>query len=441
MLRVGVRREDKNEWERRAPLTPDHLTELIETHGLEFAVQPSPIRVFPDRDYRAAGAAIDEDLAGCRLILGIKEIPPSELRAGKTYLYFSHTSKGQPHNMPALRRLLELGSTLLDYEHILDERGRRLVFFGRFAGYAGMIDALWALGRRYAAEGHQTPFESVRLAHDYSSLDEATNHIARVGERLRHTGVPDALRPIVFGFTGSGNVARGALEIFDRLPHVELLPEELPQLVHDPAQPRNVVYRVNFRRDQRFERIEGGASDLAEFEQNPERYRSSLLRWLPYLHVVVHGAWWKPAQPRLLSIAELRDHWTGDTRPRLRLLADIACDIGGGIEATVRATTPAEPVFVYDVVRGEALDGVRGEGPVVLAIDNLPCQLPAESSDHFGDTLLRFMPQLAGCDWERPFSQLVLPVEIKNAIIVHGGELTPRYGHLQQHLSRSGIGR
>ncbi len=441
MLRVGVRREDKNEWERRAPLTPDHLTELIETHGLEFAVQPSPIRIFPDRDYCATGATIDEKLAGCRLILGIKEIPPRELEAAKTYLYFSHTSKGQPHNMPALRHLLELGSTLLDYEHILDERGRRLVFFGRFAGYAGMIDALWALGRRYAAEGYPTPFESVRLAHDYSSLDEATHHIARVGERLRHTGVPDALRPIVFAFTGSGNVARGALEIFDRLPHVELLPEELAQLVHDPAQPRNVVYRVNLRRDQRFERSDGGPCDLAELAEHPERFRSSLPRWLPYLHVVVHGAWWKPAQPRLLSIADLRDHWARQAHPRLRLLADISCDIDGGIEATVRATTPAEPVYVYDLLRGETRDGVRGAGPVVLAIDNLPCQLPAESSDHFGDTLLRFMPQLAGCDWERPFVELDLPAEMKNAVIVHRGELTPRYRHLEQHLSRSGIER
>src|SRR6185295_18828131 len=224
---IGIRREDKNEWERRVPLTPDHVAELVEQHGVAVHVQPSSIRAFPDKDYRSAGAEVDERLAAPRVILGVKEIPSELLLPGRTYLFFSHTSKGQAYNMPMLQRILELGSTLVDYEHVLDERGRRLIFFGRYAGHAGMIDALWALGRRLAAEGISTPFERVRLAHDYSSLDEAASHIARIGESLRHTGVPAGLHPLIVGFTGSGNVSRGALEIFDRLPHVEVDAEEL----------------------------------------------------------------------------------------------------------------------------------------------------------------------------------------------------------------------
>ena len=151
-----------------------------------------------------------------------------KLLANKTYLYFSHTTKGQAYNMPMLRRLMELGCTLIDYEQITDERNKRLIFFGRYAGYAGMINTLWALGRRLEAEGHVTGLERIRLAHDYSSLDEATHHIARVGERLRHTGFPETLRPIVCGFTGSGNVSLGAQEIFDRLPTLDVAPEECP---------------------------------------------------------------------------------------------------------------------------------------------------------------------------------------------------------------------
>ncbi len=435
MTRIGIRREDKNEWERRAPLTPDHVAELIEEHDLQFSIQPSPIRVFPDRDYRAAGARCDDDLDGCRMILGIKEIPPAQLLRDRVYLFFSHTSKAQRHNLPLLRRLLKLGSTLIDYEHVRDAGGRRLIFFGRYAGHAGMIDALWALGRRLALEGFATPLERIRLAHEYSSLDEATNHVARVGEALRHAGVAERLRPLVFGFTGSGNVARGAQEIFDRLPHLELRAEGLEDLSRDRTQPGHLLYRAHFTRAQRVDRIGGGPFDLHEFERAPRLYRSAIPKWLPYLTVLVHGAWWEPRQPRLLSIRDLKQHWAAAGSRRLRLLADVSCDIGGGIEATVRATTPSSPVFVYDVDRDEAIDGVAGNGPVVLAIDNLPCQLPAESSEHFGDTLVRFLPLLVRCDWERPLDELRLPPEVAAAVVVHRGKLAPRHAHLARHLA------
>ena len=153
MVRIGIRREDKNAWERRSPLTPDHVAEMVERQGIAVSVQPSKKRAFPDRDYRAAGADVDEELNGCRVVLGIKEIPPEKLQSDRTYLFFSHTAKGQAYNMPMLRRLMELGCTLIDYELITDERDKRLIFFGRHAGYAGMINSLWALGRRFKSEG------------------------------------------------------------------------------------------------------------------------------------------------------------------------------------------------------------------------------------------------------------------------------------------------
>ena len=140
----------------------------------------------------------------------------------------------------------------------------------------------------------------------------------------------------------------------------------------------------------------------------------------------------------MLSNADLREYWTRVERPKLRVLSDIACDIDGGIEATVRPTTPDAPVFVYDVERNVTIDGVEGAGPVVLAVDNLPCQLPVESSDHFGDTLSGFVPRLARPDWNRPLNQLGLPESIAGAVIAHRGELAPRYGYLREHLARNG---
>jgi alpha-aminoadipic semialdehyde synthase len=433
MHRVGIRREDKNEWERRAPLTPDHVAELVASQGLAFSVEPSPLRTFADDDYRAAGAAV-EPLDGCRVILGIKEIPQAALRPGRTYAYFSHTAKGQPHNMGMLRRMLELGSTLVDYERIVDERARRLVFFGRHAGYAGMIDALWALGQRIDALGLATPFAEIRLAHDYAGLDEATHHISRVGERLRQSGLPTELRPLVFAFTGSGNVTLGAREILDRLPTVEIDLEELASLEREPERPRNVVYRVSFSREQRFERSAGGAVELAELDAHPDRYRSGVEPWLDRITVLVHGAFWSANQPRLVTREGLARLWDRTRTPKLLLIADISCDVAGAIEATVRTTTPGDPVYVYDPASGAATPGLRGRGPVVLAIDNLPCQLPVESSEHFGDTLLRFVPMLARCDWDRPFEMLALPRELEGAVIAHRGRLTPGYAWLERHL-------
>lgn len=436
MRRVGLRREDKNEWERRVALTPDHVAELAERDDLAVTIQPSERRAFPDRDYRAAGAVIDEDLSACDVIFGIKEVPPDKLVPGRPHAFFSHVIKGQPANMPMLSRLLELGSSLVDYERIVDRRGRRLVFFGRYAGYAGMIDALWALGRRLAAEGFATPFERVRLAHDYSSLDEATHHLSRIGEELRHRGLPEELRPMVFGFTGSGNVSLGAQEIAERLPIVEVLPEELAAIPSGADYPRNVLYKVAFERQHRFRRADGGPFDAAELDAAPERYTGGLERWLGELTLLVHGSFWSPPQPRLVTIEGLGRLWSGPAPPRLRVLADISCDVGGGIECTVRATSPGDPVYVYDLRSGRDLPGVAGCGPVVLAVDNLPCQLPAEASEHFGDTLLRFVPQLAACPWHEPLDALGLPEELARAVIVHRGELTPRYAYLAEHLGR-----
>ncbi len=411
---IGIRREDKNEWERRAPLTPDHVAHLVEQHGLSVVVEPSPLRTFPDADYARAGARLSPDLDGCRVVLGIKEIPLELIAADTTYLFFSHTSKAQPRNMPMLGRLLDRGCTLVDYELIVDGTGRRLVFFGRHAGYAGMIDALWALGRNLAAEGHITPFAQIRLAHEYSSLDEATHHVSRVGEQIRHAGIDPALRPIVCGFTGSGNVTHGALEIFERLPTVELAPSELASAIADPALPHRVLYGVRFRREHRLGR--GG-----------------LARWLPFLTLLVHGAYWEPQQPRIVTRADLRALWSG-SRPRLRILADLSCDLDGALESTVRITTPGSPAYLYDPTEHVAQDTFSGAGPLVLAVDNLPCQLPAESSQHFGDALIRFLPALAACDFRVPASDLALPAELARAIVAHRGVLVPRFAWLASRL-------
>ncbi len=431
---IALRREDKNQWERRTPLTPDHVAELSREHGVDVRVEPSPIRVFADHEYLGAGAEVSSDLSGCRVIIGVKEIPVSRVDRARTYVCFSHVIKGQASSMPLLQRMLDQQCTLIDYEPIVDDRGRRLIFFGRHAGYAGMLDTLWALGQRLAHEGFRTPFEDLQPALHYASLSDALDHVARIGERIRHAGLPTGLRPVAFGFTGSGNVAQGAHEVFERLPFETVSPAELLSLPEDRDRSRHVVFRTDFARDQRVARTETGGFDAAEFASNPGAYSSALGQYLPHLTVFVNCIYWDPGQPRAITIDEVRRLWETSAQPKLRVIGDITCDVGGSIEVNLRATDSGDPIYVYDVATGAAVSGAAGRGPVVMAVDNLPCELPREASEHFGDSFLRYVPKLARCNWDVPFEQLDLPAEIKRAVITHRGELTPAYRHLDAAL-------
>ncbi|HEX2694666.1 MAG TPA: hypothetical protein VHP61_02855, partial [Acidobacteriota bacterium] len=208
--KIGIRREDINKWERRAPLIPTHVRELIRDHGLEVYIQPSAIRVFPDADYTLEGARVQEDICPSRTVLAIKEIPIESLAKDKVYAFFSHTAKGQPHNMPMLKRMMELGCSIIDYEKIVNEKGQRILFFGGYAGEAGMIDSLWALGRRLKLEGVDTPFLRLEQTIRYQSLVEAKEEVAEVGRLIHKKGLPPRLVPFVCGFLGYGHVSQGA---------------------------------------------------------------------------------------------------------------------------------------------------------------------------------------------------------------------------------------
>ncbi|MCK4392944.1 hypothetical protein KAX17_08570, partial [Candidatus Bipolaricaulota bacterium] len=254
--RVGIRREDKYPWERRVPLIPQDVKKLVEKDRLEIVAQRSQKRIFTDEEYRQLGIEVAEDLSSCPIIVGIKEIPIPVLEKGKTYVFFSHTIKGQSYNMAMLSRMLELRCTLIDYEKVTDEDGRRLIFFGNYAGLAGMIDTLWAFGKRLAWEGIPNFFEGVNRALDYRDLAAAKEAIRRVGERIADTGLPEAITPLVVGFAGYGNVSRGAQEILALLPVCEIAPEELRTLHKEKETSNRVVYKVVFKEEDMVKRVD-----------------------------------------------------------------------------------------------------------------------------------------------------------------------------------------
>jgi len=442
-VRIGIRREDKSVWERRVPIIPEHVRQLQEEHDIEVWVQPSDIRIFRDTDFARAGARIEEDISPCPVVFAVKEIPARFFLPGRTYIFFAHVIKGQPHNMPMLQRLLEQKCQLIDYEKVTDEHGRRLIFFGRHAGLAGMIDTLWALGQRLNWEGIPNPFDNLHQAYRYESLAEARAAVSALGERIAQKGLPEPLTPFICGFAGYGNVFRGANEIIELLPVQEIAPHEVAAVAEGTDYNRNSIYKVVFKEEHTVEPVRpkdrpapgsGQRFDLQDYYDHPERYRSKFYTYLPYLTILVNCVYWEEKYPRLVTKADLKHLYGGSKPPRLRVIGDISCDIEGAIEGTVKCTDPGAPVFVYDPFKDRAMDGVEGRGPVVLAVDILPSELPRDASETFSSVLMQYVPAIARADYSVPFEELALPPEIKRAVIVYQGQLTPHYRYLERYL-------
>lgn len=434
MMRVGIRREDKNEWEGRVPLTPEDVGKLVKD-GVEIWLQPSSIRIFPDKEYRNVGAVISEDLSSCPIILALKEIPVSFFESGKTYAFFSHTIKGQKQNIPILKRMIELNCQLIDYELITDDKDRRLMFFGKYAGLAGMIDTLWAFGKRLEWEGIPNPFSVIKTAHKYNSLEDAESGIAEVGDRIQKEGIPPVLSPLICGFAGYGNVSQGAQEIFDLLPNEQVAPSEIATVTASSKTAREKLFKVVFKEEDMVEALDPARSfDLMDYYKNPENYRSRFESYLPHLAMLVNCIYWDSRYPRLVTFDYLRQAYSMPHSPLLRIIGDITCDIEGSIQCTIKATDTGNPVYVYNPLDSSIADGWEGFGPVIMAVDNLPCELAKESSEFFSNVFRPFIPEMASEVYDVPFEKLNLPGEIRRAVILHKGELTPKYKYMSKFL-------
>ena len=430
--KIGIRREDKNKWERRVPIVPEHVAELKEKFDITTIMQPSHIRVFSDEEYRQAGAIVKEDLSDSNIVFAVKEIPIKFFQSGKTYVFFAHVIKGQKYNMPMLKKMMELGCNLIDYEKITDENGRRLVFFGRYAGLAGMIDTLWAFGQRLKLRGISTPLENVKQTIHYESLSDIKRHLIEIGEKISDHGLPESISPLVVGFAGYGNVSRGAQEILDMLPVEEISPLDLSSI--SSSYSNNVVYKVIFKEEDMVEKINKDSEgfELKDYYEHPEKYRSVFHQYVPYLSILMNCIYWEARYPRLVTTDFLKKNFDKDFK--LQIVGDISVDIEGAIEFTKKVTTPGNPVFIYNPETDAITDGYTGEGVVVMAVDNLPCELPRESSRSFSETLIRFIPDIVKTDFSLEFEDISLPSEIKKAVILYHGKLTSDYEYINKFL-------
>ncbi|KAJ3270540.1 hypothetical protein HDV01_007743 [Terramyces sp. JEL0728] len=400
-LTIGIRKEGKNRWERRVPLVPDQVERLVNELGSKVIIQPSTKRVIPDAKYIAAGAIVQEDLSQADVILGVKEVPINDLIPNKTYMYFSHTHKGQHYNMPMLKSVMDKKIRLLDYELLTDEHGKRLVQFSKFAGYAGMIDGLHSLGLRLLALGLGNPFLAIGMSYMYRAVADARLDVTRTGQVIMDDGLPKQLGPMIFVITGDGNVSRGALHVFKCLPHEWVKAEDLEALSKKKDFDNHKVY-ICQARPKDFIVDKDGKFDHDDYIGNPQKYKSVFHEKIaPYARLILNGIFWTDKYPRLMTIEQTKQLAQNDNL-KLLTLADVSCDINGSFEFMGESSTIDSPYFMYDPITKKTHDDIEGKGIQIMSIDNLPTEMPLEASEFFSEALFPVVAQMAKNNFTHP---------------------------------------
>ncbi|XP_058385019.1 alpha-aminoadipic semialdehyde synthase, mitochondrial isoform X2 [Diceros bicornis minor] len=439
---MALRREDVNAWERRAPLAPRHIKGLTNL-GYKVLIQPSNRRAIHDKDYVKAGGILQEDISEACLILGVKRPPEEKLMSKKTYAFFSHTIKAQEANMSLLDEILRQEIRLIDYEKMVDHRGLRVVAFGQWAGVAGMINILHGMGLRLLALGHHTPFMHIGMAHNYRNSSQAVQAVRDAGYEISLGLMPKSIGPLTFVFTGTGNVSKGAQDIFNELPCEYVEPHELKE-VSQTGDLRK-VYGTVLSRHHHLVRKTDGVYDPVEYDKYPERYMSRFSTDIaPYTTCLINGIYWEQNTPRLLTRQDAQSLLAPGKSSdpgvegcpalphRLVAICDISADTGGSIEFMTECTTIEHPFCMYDADQHIIHDSVEGSGILMCSIDNLPAELPIEATEYFGDMLYPYVEEMILSDATQPLeSQNFSPV-VRDAVITSNGTLPDKYKYIQK---------
>lgn len=444
---IAIRREDLcKKGEKRSAIVPEMVRTLTQ-QGAKIIVQPAVNpqtgerkRAFDDALYAQAGAEISEDISAANLIVGIKEIELEHILPDKTYLLFSHTHKGQKKNRQMLRTFMERRATVIDYELITDDDGwRQITAFTYFAGYAGMIDSLWTLGKRLTMEGIENPFAAIPQSIEKEDLALIKNLIRGVGEKITAEGTPATLPPIITAFLGGGKTSTGAQKIFDLLPYKEISIEELPEVFAHGD--RRYMYKLRLHIADMYRYTEDDAAKRAlhskdeiaqEYKDFPERFESNMDAVYPYITLLMNCILWSPKYPRLIT-REQAKLWHAQHNT-LKVIGDITCDPEGAIQFS-RETWVDTPVFIYNPETEADTTGFEGDGIAVMAITNLPCEFSADASAGFCANLSPFLTELLSADLQAIEPQFAgLPAEIQRATILWRGNLTEQYRYMAQYV-------
>lgn len=399
MLKIGILKEGKTPIDHRVAITPDHAKIITETYPeVSVVCHPSEIRCYKDQDYTVSGTELTTDLNECDILIGVKEVLIDELIPKKTYFFFSHTIKKQPYNRDLLRAILKKNIKLIDYETLTNLDGARIIAFGRWAGIVGAYNAFWTYGQRYNTY-------HIKRAHECYDLNELLTEVKKI-----------KLPSIKIAITGGGRVAKGAIEILNAIGVKKVSPEDfITQKTNEViySQLKDIDYNVH-KENEKF--------DLNEYFTKPENFRSTFLPYTQEADMLIACAFWHPKAPVLFTKEQMQ-------KPefKIRVIADITCDIEGSIPSTLRATTIDKPIYDYDPKTHQEFKAFSNEEFItVMSVDNLPCELPRDASTNFGQMMLdNVLPNLVGEDKNNI---------IDRATITQNGQLTARYKYLQDYV-------
>lgn len=398
-MKLGILRETKNPPDKRVPVSPPQIVKMIERFpDVEVYVQPSDIRCFPDEEYNYLELNLKEDLSDCDILIGVKEVEPSTLIPDKTYMFFAHVGKKQDYNRGLLQEIVKKKIKLIDYEYLTDYKGQRIVAFGRWAGIVGAYNGLRARGL------YTNAFE-LKPAHQCRDLEEMFAGLYRVD-----------LKPKKILVTGGGRVAMGAMETLSELNIREVSPEDFLQKEFDEP----VLCRLD---PEHYVKHRTGADfNYEHFFQHPDEYVSTFKPYTKVTDIYIACHFWHPKSPVFITKEDMKE-----PDFNINVIADVSCDVNGPIASTIRASTIADPFYDYNPMTEEEEAPFSSDRNItVMAVDNLPGELPRNASADFGETLIdEVFPSLFGYDDKGI---------IDRATITGNGKLTEKFSYLQKYL-------
>lgn len=396
-LKIGVLREEKLPPDKRVPLTPLICTELLRTYPkLEIIIQPSKIRCYTDEEYLAFGLTLNEDVSNCDILMGVKEVPKENLIPHKKYFFFSHTIKKQAHNIKLMKTLIEKKIQMIDYETLTDKHHNRIIGFGRYAGIVGAYNGILGYGRKYDL----FQIKPANMCRDRAEMEE----------ELKRVKLPN----IKIALTGGGRVANGVIETLSALRIRKVTPEEFlmgtfREPVYCQLNPKDYV-----------ERQEDHNFDLNDFFKHPEHFSSKFLPYTKVTDIFISAHFWDPRSPKLFTKDDMKA-----TDFKISMVADITCDIDGSVPTTTRSSTITHPFYGYNSKTDLEDVSFSKDTICIMAVDNLPCELPRDASDDFGKDLMeRVIPFLFNKDEDEI---------IARASICKQGKLTSYFEYLSDY--------
>ena len=399
-MKFGIIKERKNPPDRRVVFSPNEIKTIQEQFPVvSFKVEPSDIRIFSDAEYQNLGIEVTDDLSDCEVLFGVKEVPVEALIPNKKYFFFSHTIKKQPYNQKLLQAVLEKNIELYDHETIVDAANKRLIGFGRYAGIVGAYNAIRAFGIKF--ELFKMPKASALKGRD------------ALVQQVKRQIIP----PIKIVVTGTGKVGSGVKEMLLAMKIKEVSVENfLTKKFTQPVFTQIDVLEYN-------KRMDGQKFDTKDFYKNPSEYESDFERFTKVADIYISGHFHANAAPQILSQKILQANDCA-----IKIVADVSCDVNGPIACTLRASTIEDPLYGYLPSENKEVDVFHPAAIVVMAVDNLPCELPKDASEGFGEM----------------FTQHVIPAFFNNdadgilarAKMTENGVLTERFNYLHDYVAK-----